>query len=62
MAKKMSFADKAKKTKKVVICPKCGGPKQPLMYVKSEKTSLDSWRFRQSLVQVCKCNYSQIYK
>ncbi len=62
MAKQMSFAEKAKKTKQVVICPKCQGPKQPLMYVKSEKTSQDSWRFRQSLVQVCKCNHAQIYK
>ena len=62
MAKKMSFADKAKKEKQVVICPKCQGPKQPLLFVKSEKTVVDSWRFRQSRVQVCKCNHAQIYK
>ena len=31
----MTFADKVKKDKHLVYCPKCGGAKQSILYVES---------------------------
>jgi hypothetical protein len=63
MARKITtFADKVKKEKHVVYCPKCGGAIQPILYVTSEKSKSGSWRFREKHVGVCKCNHDEIYK
>ncbi len=57
-----TFADKVKREKHVVHCPKCGGAIEPILYVTSIKSSSGSWKFRQRHVQVCKCNHDEIYK
>ncbi len=61
MAKKQSFADKASKVKHSVNCPVCGGTVQSVLYVRSAKTDGGAWKFRQRVVQVCKCNHAEIY-
>ena len=61
MAKKQSFADKASKVKHAVICPVCGGAVQAVLYVRSAKADSGAWKFRQKVVQVCKCNHAEIY-
>lgn len=63
MARKITtFADKVKKERHVVHCPKCGGAIQPVLHVTSEKSPSGSWRFRERHVKVCKCNQAEIYK
>ena len=64
MARKTrTFADKLKKKKHVVHCPKCKGPIQPVLYIKSVRSeTTGAWKFRQNLVGVCKCNQSEINK
>jgi translation initiation factor 2 beta subunit (eIF-2beta)/eIF-5 len=63
MARKVTtFADKVKREKHVVICPICGGPIQTILYVKSEKSSTGSCKFRGKNVPVCKCNQAEVYK
>ena len=61
MAKKQSFADKASKVKHSVTCPVCGGAVQSVLYVRSDKSAAGAWKFRQKVVQVCKCNQAEIY-
>jgi hypothetical protein len=61
MAKKQSFADKASKVKHAVNCPVCGSTIQPVLYVRSAKADSGAWKFRQKVVQVCKCNHAEIY-
>ena len=61
MAKKQSFADKASKVKHTVTCPVCGGTVQSVLYVRSAKADSGAWKFRQKVVQVCKCNQAEIY-
>ncbi len=56
-----TFADKVKKEKHVVYCPKCNGAIQSILYVTSEKSPSGSWRFREKHVGVCKCNQAEIY-
>jgi hypothetical protein len=57
-----TFADKVKKEKHVVYCPKCGGVIEHVLCVTSTKSSSGSWKFRQRHVGVCKCNHDEIYK
>jgi ribosomal protein L34E len=57
-----TFADKVRKEKHVVYCPKCGSPIQPILYVTSVRTDSGSFRFRERNVGVCKCNHAEIYK
>lgn len=57
-----SFADKVRKEKHVVYCPKCGGAIQPIHLVTSVRSESGSWRFRERNVGVCKCNQAEIYK
>jgi hypothetical protein len=60
--KQMTFADKVKKDKHLVYCPKCGGAKQSILYVESVRNDTGSWKFRERNVSVCKCNQAEIYK
>jgi hypothetical protein len=63
MPRKMTtFADKVRKEKHVVYCPKCGGAIQPILYVTPVRSPSGSWRFRERNVGVCKCNQAEIYK
>jgi hypothetical protein len=57
-----TFADKVRKEKHVVYCPKCGGAIQPILYVTPVRSPSGSWRFRERNVGVCKCNQAEIYK
>ncbi len=60
--KQMTFADKLKKEKEVIYCKKCGGGILPTFHVKSEwSQATRSWKFRQRVVKVCKCNQKEIY-
>jgi hypothetical protein len=62
MGKQRTFADKLKKEKIVIHCKKCGGAIQSIFHVKSEwSESTSSWKFRQKMVKVCKCNQKEIY-
>jgi len=65
MAKKdRSFAAKVARSTAVKgeICPVCGGVRQPVIYIKSERSPLTGhWRFRESMVKVCKCNHKEVY-
>ena len=61
MARKItSFADKVKKERHVVYCPKCEGAIQPILCVTSERSKSGSWKFRQRRVGVCKCNQDEV--
>jgi ribosomal protein L34E len=57
-----TFADKVRKEKHVVYCPKCGGAIQPILYVTPVRSPSGSWRFRERNMGVCKCNQAEIYK
>lgn len=63
MAKVQSFADKMNKANKdfSTHCPTCGESKVPIKLVSSEKTGRDgAWRFRETMVNMCKCNENTI--
>ncbi len=63
MAKGLSFEEKAKKTKKVVHCPVCGGAVQHIRLVKAVRSQTkESWKFLDQNVGVCKCNQAEAYK
>lgn len=61
MAKKMSFADKAKKKAEVHTCPVCAGPILYVKHIKAVKTDAGAWKFRSVNTGVCKCNENEIY-
>jgi hypothetical protein len=61
MAKKQSFADKAKKKKRQVICPVCDQPISYVKYTRAERSDKNGWKFRTVNVGVCKCNHSEVY-
>ncbi|HDL19594.1 MAG TPA: hypothetical protein ENH29_11115 [Bacteroidetes bacterium] len=65
MAKKgTSFADKVNKMHKanVTICPVCNTETQRVKLVKSMRSEhSNGWRFKQMMVDVCKCNESEVY-
>ena len=61
MAKKQSFADKAKKERGGSLCPVCGGVAQPIKMVNPEMDAhTGAWKFRTRMVVVCKCNSKTI--
>ncbi len=63
--KERSFAAKVAKSMAVKgeICPVCEGAIQPVVYIKSERSPrTGAWRFKESLVKVCKCNHKEIYR
>jgi hypothetical protein len=65
MARKdRSFAAKVAKSTAVKgeTCPVCESLIQPVIYIKSERSPhTGAWRFRESVVKVCKCNHKKIY-
>ena len=62
MAKKQSFADKARKQQMIKgsLCPVCGEPLQPIKMITPVVTPIESVRFSEKLVRVCKCNRDKI--
>ena len=62
MAKKQSFADKARKQQMIkgALCPVCGEVLQPIKMITPEVTPIESVRFREKLVRVCKCNREKV--
>lgn len=66
MAKDRSFAAKvakgAKEQLKAKQCPKCGEVMTTVKLVASEpKNEASSWRFKEKIVSVCKCNEKEVY-
>ena len=63
MAKDKSFAAKmAKGAKNDGTCQQCGEQKNTVLVVGSEKNELkDSWKFKEKIVRVCKCNEAEVY-
>lgn len=61
MAKRQSFADKAKKVKHVVNCPKCNSPITSTLVVRTVLSEQGALKYRKNMVPVCKCNYKEIY-
>ncbi len=62
MAKTRTFADKLKKDKGTRLCPVCGGAIQAVRTVQPEiHPTKGSWKFRDCIVLVCKCNHKEIY-
>lgn len=66
MAKDRSFAAKvakgAQEALKAKKCPKCGEVINMVKVVSSEKKAdLGTWRFKEKMVAVCKCNEKEVY-
>lgn len=65
MAKKItSFADKVNKmhNANVSVCPICNTETHRVKLVKSvQSDNSTGWRFKQMMVDVCKCNESEVY-
>jgi hypothetical protein len=61
MARRQSFADKASKKAHVTICPVCSSQ---VDYVKlvapAYSEAKKSWKLRDKLVGICKCNEKEI--
>ena len=66
MAKKdRTFAAKvAKSASKELMgkhCPACGELFNIVQVVSSEKSEIDTWKFKEKIVSVCKCNQNEVY-
>jgi len=62
MAKRMSFADKAKKEKQVVNCPVCSSAITPTLVFKAYRSQTSgNWKFKKVHLGVCKCNHKEVY-
>lgn len=62
MAKDQSFAAKLKKgDTHQVKCPDCGNTYTILKVVSTEKSELDTYKFKENMVAVCKCNEKEVY-
>ncbi|MBC8182967.1 hypothetical protein H8E88_17825 [candidate division KSB1 bacterium] len=63
MGKNKSFAAKmGKSAKDDGACPQCGEVRNSVLVVASEKKeSTESWKFKEKIVQVCKCNENEVY-
>ena len=61
MAKRQSFADKASKKSHVKICPVCSTAMEPIRLVDPTfTTDKKSWKFKDKIVAMCKCNQKDI--
>ncbi|MGB5105720.1 MAG: hypothetical protein WBP29_03095 [Candidatus Zixiibacteriota bacterium] len=61
MAKRQSFADKASKKAHVKICPVCSTAMEPIRLVDPTfTTDKKSWKFKDKIVEMCKCNQKDI--
>ena len=65
MARKdRSFASKVAKgaqDKAGEHCPECGELFNIVHVVSSEKSEIGTWRFKEKIVGVCKCNQKEVY-
>ncbi len=61
MAKRQSFADKASKKKHVMECPVCKSPITHTMFVLPTETGTGSIKFKNTMIDVCKCNHKKYY-
>lgn len=64
MAKSQSFADKVNKKSDSgkIVCPVCETEVQRVKSIRSVPGKSDgSWKFRQKMVDVCKCNEKEVY-
>ncbi len=62
MPKSTTFADKMSKQKETVICKTCDSPIESILYVKPFRDEQKgSWKYREQIVGVCKCNHKEIY-
>lgn len=52
-----TFADKVRSKRCVVVCPTCGEEVKTIRYVRSDRGKM----FRDSRIQVCRCNREEIY-
>ncbi len=64
MGKTRSFADKMIKDKgQHTFCPVCGSALQPVRTLMPEKNAATGYfKFRDRIVQVCKCNHKEVYE
>ena len=61
MAKRQSFADKASKKSHVKICPVCNSQVDAYRMVDPTiTTDKKSWKFKDKIVEICKCNEKEI--
>ena len=61
MAKKQTFADKAKKVKNLKHCPVCNTPLTPTLFLIPERTAKGSYKYKKKIISICKCNYNEYY-
>jgi hypothetical protein len=61
MAKRQSFADKAKKIKHTVNCEVCKSPITPTLFLVANKTDQGTYKYKKSMINICKCNHKQYY-
>jgi len=62
MAKKQTFADKAKKKKAVKVCPVCEQPIEYILLVKSvEKPDGRGYKFKHEQIGLCKCTEKEVF-
>lgn len=62
--KDRSFAAKVAKgaqEKSGKHCPECGELFNIVQVVSSVKSEMDTWRFKEKYVGVCKCNQKEVY-
>lgn len=61
MAKRQSFADKASKKAHVTICPVCESQVEWVRLVDpAYSDAKKSWKLKDKLVGICKCNEKEI--
>lgn len=61
MAKRQSFADKASKKAHTKMCPVCATAVEPTRVVDpSYSTDKKSWKFKDKIVEICKCNQKDL--
>jgi hypothetical protein len=61
MAKRQSFADKASKVKHSVSCPTCGTALTPTLFLIPTKASNGAYKYKKTMVDICKCNHKEYY-
>jgi len=62
MAKKQTFADKAKKKKQIKTCPVCEQPIEYILLVKSvARPDGNGYKFREERIGLCKCNEKEVF-
>ncbi len=61
MAKRQSFADKASKKTHATICPVCSAQVEYVRLVDpAYSTDKKSWKFKDKLIGICKCNEKEV--